>query len=163
MKTTVCIATEDCYNSNNGAYTIFWFFDGEKVFTKGGMYSDLSFNTYSVDATEEQIIAASTVYMEKVEETYNYNKYANNGSGTNTYIGCIVSLSRSRKAPNNIPLKVIDFSDRYYNPTFRNWVGEKVDLVNEETGEKFTDISIGCIKEVIKGIKEKPFWFKSKK
>ncbi len=157
-KEIVCLAVDHKYDDSMGAYSIFWLFDGEDVFTEGGMYSGLPYNHYVVNATQDQKDKALAIYTESQIETHNYNKYANNGRGAYTFVGCIVKLARSRKAPNKKDLKVINFNDRYYNSFYGNWVDETVDLIDESTGETYQNISINCIKDVVKGIKELPFW-----
>ena len=160
LNTPVCVATEDFYSENNGAYTIFWMFDGEHVFTVGGMYSTLAYNHYTIDATNDQIIEASLIHLQQLPETRAYNKYAIFHKGANTYIGCIVTLARSRKTPNKKPLLVINFVDRYFNNSYNVWVNEKIDLLDTETGTRFNDVSVTCIKDLVKGVKHAPFWHK---
>lgn len=153
----VCIAIDHKYDDSMGAYSVFYFWDGQNVSTKGGMYSGLAFNAFEVNATHEQVIEASAAYMETVPETYNYNKYCYGRRGCNTFIGCIVKLHRSRKAPNSTELKVTEFHEAYYCKRYNQHVPEKItvtDSVNSWT------VSSNCIKEVVKGIKEKPFWYK---
>ncbi len=157
----VCIAKEEKYSENNGAWTIFWLFDGVDITVEGGMYAGLPYDYYRVDATREQKKAASVIYMDNQKEGNNYNKYANGGNGADTFVGCIVSLARSRKAPNKTALKVLEFNDRYYSAHFNNWVSATIDLENEATGEIFNNVSLGCIKEIIKGVKQRPFWFEA--
>jgi hypothetical protein len=135
-------------------------FDGEHVYTEGGIYSDLAYNHYTIDATTDQIIEASLIHLQQIPETRAYNKYANGCKGAYTYVGCIVKLARSRKAPNKKPLLVINFKDRYFNNSYNVWVDEKIDLLDTETGTRFNDVSINCIKETVKGVKNAPFWHK---
>lgn len=158
LECPVCLAADHKYDDSMGAYTVFWLFDGESVYTEGGMYSNLGFNHYTVNATVEQKKQALAIHMATVPETHNYNKYANSGRGAYTFVGCTVKLARSRKAPNKKDLKVVGFNDRYYNDFFGNWVDETVDLIDTVTGDTYNNISINCIKEVVKGVKEEPFW-----
>lgn len=162
MTNSVCVAVDHKYDDSMGSYSIFYMFDGEKVSIEGGMYSNMSFDHYTVNATDEQICEAAKVYNDSVEESNNYNKYANGGTGAYTYVGCIVKLSRSRKAPNKKELKVVAFNDRYYNDYYGNWVSETIDLLDEETGTVYQNISIGCIKEVVQGVKEEIWWTPAK-
>ena len=155
---TVCLAVDHKYDESNGSYSVFYMWDGEKVTTEGGMYSQLAYNHYSVNATEEQIKAASDHVRETAEEGHCYAKYANGGQGAYTYVGCVVKLSRSRKAPNNVELKVVGYTDRFFNEKFGNWVEAKITVV-DTMGEEY-DVSVGCIKEVVKGVKKLPFWVK---
>lgn len=153
---TVCIAVDHKYSDNDGAWSVFYMWDGEKVFTEGGMYSVLAYDAYEVDATREQLEAASDWARANTPYGNNWNKYANNRLGAYTFVGCIVTLARSRKAPNKTPLKVVAHHDRYFDQRFGNWVDEKV-TVKDESGETYT-VSIGCIKEVIQGVQNLPFW-----
>ena len=148
----VCIAVSDGYDDSMGAYLVNYFFDTEskEVSTTGGIYSDEP--RARIDATKEQIIEAEKHYMEALGESHNYNKYA----GCNTYVGCIVKLKRSRKAPNKTALKVVGFHDAYYDSRFNNRVSPKVDVLLDD--ETTVTVNINCIDEVVKGIKEKPFW-----
>lgn len=159
LNTPVCVAKNDLYDESMGAYSMFYLWDGEKVITRGGMYSGLSFDAYSISATLEQKIEASAAYMAAQEEGLNFNKYAYNGRGTNTYVGCEVILKRSRKAPNGVVLGVVSFSESYYCSYYNNEVGEKVVVTD---GFSEWEVSVNCIDTVVKGVKEKPFWFVDK-
>lgn len=98
LATPVCVLVHHGYDESMGAFTYAFFWDGEKVTEQGGMYSDLAYDAYKVTATTEQIKAAA--------EWYNVNHVDTNSF---TYLGCVVKLKRSRKAPNNTPLKVVDY------------------------------------------------------
>ncbi|QGZ16081.1 hypothetical protein Kuja_0900 [Vibrio phage vB_VchM_Kuja] len=154
----VCVAVDHKHDDSNGAYSIFYMWDGKEVSTEGGMYSGLAYNHYSVDASEEQIKAASDYMRETAEEGYAYNRNANCFRGDYTYIGCVVKLARSRKAPNNTELEVIDYIDRFYNKKFHSWVEAKIVVQNSDGNTYY--VSVGCIKEVVKGVKELPYWVK---
>lgn len=158
LSTPVCIATDDRYDDSMGSYTVFYFWDGEKVTIEGGMYSDLAFNAYEVNATLEQKVQASEWYVKNTEKGVNYNKYCYNGRGANTYIGCIVKLKRSRKAPNNVNLKVTDFFEGGYCSRYNQEVTEKVEVTD---GENTWVVSSNCINEVVEGVIELPFWYVS--
>lgn len=153
----VCVAVDHKYSDNNGAWSEFYLFDGVNVWTEGGMYSDLAYNTYEVDASHEQIVEAAKIANAKKSPTNNYNKYANNRSGAYTYVGCIVKLSRSRKAPNKRDLKVVAFHDRFFNSHFNSWVNESIDLIDEE-GNRYDSVSTNCISEVVQGVIENEWW-----
>ena len=162
MKTTnetVCIAIDHLYDDSMGDYAVFYLWDGEKVYTEGGMYSGVRSDAYEVNATREQIAAASAAYIESAPETYNYNKYCYGRRGCNTFIGCIVKLHRSRKAPNNTDLTVVDFHEAYYCNRYNQHVPEKLTVTD---GVSTWAVSSNCIKTVVKGVKEKPFWYLDK-
>ena len=59
LATPVCIAINEGYCESNGAFTTFYFWDGQEVTTKGGMYSDLAYNAYQVNATLQQRLECS--------------------------------------------------------------------------------------------------------
>ena len=150
----VIVAVDDLYTDNNGAYQVAYVWDGERVSQVGGMYDS---NVYRVTATPEQIKAAAEYAKAEAEAntTNNWNKYCYNGRGAYTFINCIVTLKRSRKAPNKIPLKVIDFLESGYNARFNNHVGERIEVTDGETSWV---VSSNCIDEVVKGVVKYPFW-----
>ena len=149
----VCIAVSDEYDNSMGAYLINYFFDidTKEITTTGGIYSDAP--RAKIDASRDQIIEAGKHYMESLEESHNYNKYA----GCYTYVGCVVTLKRARKAPNKTPLKVTAFHDGYYDSYYNNRVQPRVDVLLDD-GTTAT-VSINCVNDVVKGIKETPFWY----
>lgn len=61
LNTLVCVGTSERYNDNNGAYTMFYMFDGETVITEGGPMSGMSFNTYTVTNDLDLIVKASLI------------------------------------------------------------------------------------------------------
>jgi len=61
LNTLVCVGTSERYNDNNGAYTMFYMFDGETVITEGGPMSGMSFNTYTVTSDLDLIVKASLI------------------------------------------------------------------------------------------------------
>ena len=61
LNTLVCVGTSERYNDNNGAYTMFYMFDGETVTTEGGSMSGMSFNTYTVTSDLDLIVKASLI------------------------------------------------------------------------------------------------------
>ena len=152
----VIVAVEDMYNDNNGAYQIAYLWDGERVEQVGGVYDQVM---YCVNATPEQIKAASEWAKANAEAnpTNNWNKYCYGGRGADTFIDCIVTLKRSRKAPNIVPLKVVNFLEDVYDERFNNYTGERVEVTD---GENNWVVSSGCINEVIKGFVKYPFWVK---
>jgi hypothetical protein len=152
----VCLAVDHKYSENNGAYSIFYMWDGEKVFTEGGIYSDLAYDAYNVNASKDELLAASEHMREVTPFTNSYSKYANNMRGAYTFVGCVVKLARSRKAPNGVELLVVDFHDRYFSNAFGCWVDEKITV--QDSNKTTYTVSIGCIKEVVKGAQELPFW-----
>lgn len=153
MKNIVCVAADHCYDDSMGAYVVAYLWDGEKVTREGGIYQNTDYT--SANATIEEKRAASVWLESNIDYSANYNKYAK----CDTYVGCIVTLKRSRKAPNNVPVKVIDFIDGGYNSRFNSYESEKV-VVETEQGERFT-VSYGCIDTLVKGIQKFPYWYVS--
>lgn len=151
----VCVAVDSRYDDSMGAYDVAYMFDGESVFTVGGMYSQENVPSHT-NCTFEQKREASIKYMETAKESNNFNKYCHNGRGEYTFIGCTVSLKRSRKAPNNTPLEVVDFIEGGYNGRYN-----ETDKVEVTDGVSSWVVSSGCIEKVIKGVKETPFWYVS--
>lgn len=154
----VLVAVDERYNDNDGAYDIAIVWTGTKVvhFRNNGYVQE--FHTHGVPrANEEQKQAAIDYEIANTEESNNWNKYCYGGRGADTYIGCIVTLQRSRKAPNKTPLEVVDFEQEYYNEYYNNRSPERIAVLVD--GSKVW-VSTGCIKEVVKGVKKLPFWCK---
>ena len=61
LNTLVCVGTSERYNDNNGAYTMFYMFDGVNLITEGGSMSGMSFNTYTVTSDLDLIVKASLI------------------------------------------------------------------------------------------------------
>lgn len=61
LNTLVCVGTSERYNDNNGAYTMFYMFDGETVITEGGSMSGLKFDAYTVTSDLDLIVKASLI------------------------------------------------------------------------------------------------------
>lgn len=150
--TQIIVAVDECYNDNNGSYQVAYIWDGKSVSTIGGMYDN---KHYSVNCTEEQFLAAKLWQRENTPETIPFNKYCYNRLGANTFIGCIVKLARSKKAPNKTELKVTDFHESYYDSRFNQHVTEKVTVTDGVTS---WIVSTNCINEIVKGVKEYVFW-----
>lgn len=150
----VVVAVEELYDHSNGNYEIAYLWDGVQVTTAGGMYSR---ETFTVNATAEQIAAAAQWTKVNTEYKPTYSKHINGGRGGFTYVGCVVTLARSRKAPNKKPLFVRSFEEGYFDEKFRCEVVDKVVVFDDETQTEYT-VSASCIKDVIKGTQKLPFW-----
>lgn len=155
MKEIICLFVENGYDHSMGDFEIYHLWDGEKVYTEGGVFSTLSPNSYTVNASLQDYREALDWYMANTEPTHNWNKYANGGRGGYTYIGCVVKLARSRKAPNGVDLTVLDFIDGGYDDRYGHDVPNKVVVTD---GEQQWTVSSSCIKEVVKGFVELPLW-----
>lgn len=118
----------------------------------GGMYCN---KIYTVNCTPEEFEAAKQWERDNTKETIPYNKYCYNRLGANTFLGCIVTLKGSRKAPNKTPLTVIKFHEAYFDKRYNQHVTEKVTVTDGVTS---WDVSSNCIHELIKGVKEYVYW-----
>jgi hypothetical protein len=149
----VCLFADHKYNDNNGAFTVFTLFDTKtKQFsTEGGIYSDLAFDHYEPTSDLDVIFDASN-RCNPTPQNGVYNKYASRYH----YTGCIVSLKRSRKAPNNTPLEVIGDRDGGYNSFYNNYQPDEI-LVKLDNGDQVW-VSAGCINEILKGVLVFPLW-----
>ena len=152
----VLIAVDERYNNNDGAteIAIVWTGSGCVYFKNNGY--ETQFVAGSIPpASEEQLEAAKAYEIANTPETNNFQKYYYAGAGADTYIGCTVLLKRSRKAPNNTPLDVVDFEPESYNEYYNRRNPERIAVLVE--GSKVW-VSTGCIKETVKGVKKLPFW-----
>lgn len=138
----VIVAIEERYNDNDGAYSFAWVLEGDKLYTvsvsnghNGGRFDDAV-----VDATPEQVAIAAEIY-------------ANEKRMTAQWLDCTVILARSRKAPNRVPLLVVDYATGGYNARFNQYDPEQVCVLVE--GEK-TWVNATCVKGVVKGAY--PYW-----
>lgn len=138
LNSAVCVAKNEGYDNSMGAYTEFYFWDGEQVTTEGGMYSDVAYNAYSVDATIDQIEAAGKWVQENAEVKFSGDFY-----------GCTVILARSRKAPNGVELEVVDhIINRFGN--------EEIAVMVE--GSKVW-VSANTVKDIVKlPAAKRPLW-----
>lgn len=148
----VIVAVEEKYNDNNGSYQVAYTWNGEKVERVGGMYCN---KYYSVNCTAEQFQAAKQWERDNTAETIPYNKYCYNRLGAQTFLGCVVTLKGSRKAPNKTPLTVIQFHEAYFDKRWNQHVTEKVTVTDGITS---WEVSSNCINELIKGVKEYVYW-----
>lgn len=155
ISSNACIvAVDSAYTNNNGPSDTAIIWDGEQLFyfTNNG-YQTSWYSGVMRSATKEELVEASKFIEAATEPTIPYNKCAYNGYGAHTYIGCVVTLSRSRKAPNNTPLKVTKFKERLYNGQY--YENEQVAVLVE--GQEVW-VSSSCIKDVVEGVKQLPFW-----
>lgn len=147
---SVVVAIEHKYNDNDGAYSVAWVWDGETLTNESyaNGYNNMAFDAAEVDASPEQIkLAAEAFAMGKLDMSRgHFSQY-------NTYIGCVVKLKRSRKAPNNVELMVVDHTDAYYDRTWNRHVDAQIAVMVE--GVKVW-VSKACVNEVVKGAY--PWW-----
>jgi len=150
------ISVEGKYDQSMGAYDLFHVWDGERVNVIGSMYDQQARESDFDQITDENLKLAKDWIFANTEEGFAYNKYCYNRLGANTFIGCIVKLKRSRKAPNGVELRVTDFHESHYSSKFNNHVTEQVTVTD---GTSSWTVSSGCIDSVVKGVKELPYWY----
>lgn len=145
---SVVVATEDKYNDNDGAYHLAYVWNGETVsivnYSNG--YNNVPYNAAVKDANPYQVEDAVNWWI-------NVRKDLSYRNGNPTFIGCVVTLQRSRKAPNKTPLKVINHELGGYNSYYMQHDPERVCVEHE--GQAIW-VSVGCIKEVVQGAR--PWW-----
>jgi hypothetical protein len=152
------IATDHKYSENNGAWNEYHCWNGSEVVVIGGMYDhqDNDRERITGDATETELELARAWILANTEERPTYNKYCYNMRGAYTYLYCVVTLARSRKAPNKTPLKVVEFFESYYDRKFNQQVAEKITVTDGSTS---WTVSSNCIDQLVKGTKKLPFWY----
>lgn len=151
----VIVAIDECYNDNWGSYDVIYIYDKFSNKLRSEVVNGMNpLNKYSfeVDGTDEDIQKAGEIYA---IEKWDLSRQSSYNGNENTYIGCEVILSRSRKAPNKVPLKVTNYYPSYYDNKFNNRVPSAIMVVDKDGNEYVTSTS--CIKEVIKGAY--PFWY----
>lgn len=134
------LAVEELYCNSNGAFELIHVWNGEEIIIH---HSRDGFNINSaINATPEIKAIASEWYQLNVKDTRKH-----------TYIGCTVILARSRKAPNKIPLKVLDFIEGGYDSRYNQYIDDKITVLHDDG---HITINASCIKEVILGAA--PYW-----
>jgi hypothetical protein len=147
----VVIAVSHKYDDNNGAYSVATIWDGNQLSEvnyaigyNGGSYDDAV-----VDATPEQIAVAAKHYIDECKST------GTDCQGNTTFVGCVVTLARSRKAPNRVPLKVVEYSEACYDAYYNTHRGAEI-LVQGLEEYSPVWVSINCVSKVITG--QAPWW-----
>lgn len=142
----VVVGIEHCYNDSNGSYSLAYVWNGKviRIENYANGYNNGSFDDARVNATREEIKRAG--------DWYEFNQKDNAGG---TYVGCVVSLRRCRKAKNCVPLKVESFVRGEYNTRHGRYEGSRV-FVRGVDGSENAWVSVGCIHQVLKGVR--PFW-----
>jgi hypothetical protein len=131
MKTIVHVT--ECFNEDCGAYDKVYYLIGNtlscEVFTARDPRP-----TPSVNATGEEIKLAECLYM--AQGLRREGRYL---------IGSVVTLQRSRKAPNKTPVKIVDFSDRYFDGSY--WQDAKIHVTwNDGLADAW--VAESCIKDI---------------
>ncbi|MCG9575410.1 hypothetical protein L1D14_04085 [Vibrio tubiashii] len=145
----VVVGIDHRYNDNDGAYSIahIWTGNGIRQVNYANGYNNGSFQDAEINASQSQIDAAADWYINNVKDL-SYR------DGSYTYLGCVVLLARSRKAPNNQPLKVCGYLKGGYSEKYGHWVNDSIQV--EICDNNFTWVSTGCIKKIVKSAP--PFW-----
>ncbi|QFT40083.1 MULTISPECIES: hypothetical protein [unclassified Vibrio] len=144
LKDGECVVWVDHrYNDNDGAYSIAVIWTGSSIrqenYSNG--YNNVAFNAAEVNATQEQIETAAQWYIDNCKDT-------SMRDGHSTFIDCTVTLTRSRKAPNNTPLRVVNFSKGGFDDRYGHGQPDEI-CVKLDDGETVW-VSLGCLKEVVK-------------
>jgi hypothetical protein len=126
-----------------------WLWDGSILHCEGGPYTDVCHSNYTINATADQIKAAGDYYQQIFKDACNKN-------GTTLYLGCVVELSRSRKAPNKTPLLVLNHKDRKWNDYYRTFDPEMILVEIDEQRAEW--VSVGCVKNIVQY--RRPWWSK---
>lgn len=143
------LAVDGKYSDNNGAWDVATVWDGKKLSYDGSMYNPSTYNYATPICRDEEVIYAASRHFDTVAVEHN-NKHS--------FVNCVVKLKRSRKAPNNKPLKVLQCIDAHYDSRFNCRVDDKVVVLDEETGNKYT-VNYSCISEMVKGVIDYPRWY----
>lgn len=153
----VVVAIEQQYSDNNGAYPVLCMYDTKEdfFFFESGMYQpdlECSVNPENDKRREPELVAkAASAYRRQLIDLAHRD-------GNDTLIGCIVTLSRSRKAPNKVELKVVDYMPRMWNNAYCRYDDAKVAVLVEhhEAPVQKVWVSRSCVDKVILG--KAPFW-----
>ena len=143
----VIIVEEHRFTQDWGNYSVLWIWNTSAKTLRsetinGNSPYHLCDFTDMIDNNLEYLKAAAENYRLHFKDIQRSNYVGNNEP---TYIGCEVILKRARKAPNKIPLTVINFyqggwDGRYY----------------QSSEAALKDAGTSCIIEVIKGAS--PYW-----
>lgn len=140
------VARDQKYSENNGAWVRAIVYDEEKreVFYVGGVYASLELNDpgFQKMASEKQVKAANKIWQHTKMDCGTLQDET-------TYIGCIVTLTRSRHATNNIPLLVTNFKDKHWSSK-GYMVPPRIEVEHLVTLER-NWVNRNCIQEVIAG------------
>ena len=140
-KNSEVVGGHELYNDNDGNYFVVYLKHDNSVskvtvrMTTHPMYSFNWLKFYNAELYDE----ANEIYR-------SVNKDIGGGRITHPYVDCEVILKGSRKAPNGIQLTVTGYIPSHRKGRY---------LVNEQIivtdGEESWNVSVGCIKEVVKG------------
>ncbi len=76
-----------------------------------------------------------------------------NSTVDGTFLGCTVTLKGAKKAPNGKALLVTNFHSILYRAS-----ANTVDLIDTVTGKNYYNVSLNCIDDVLKKVKDYPSW-----
>lgn len=138
------LAKEECYNDNEGAYSLAYLLNDNEVIVEKYAHSrdNLHHNDVKVNASKEEIQLGAEILAVQNAKKGNYKNL----------VDCVVVLHRSRKAPNKIPLNVLGEISSHYNE-YNRFIPDQI-IVDVNGVHEI--VSKSCVKEVIRG--ELPFW-----
>lgn len=144
----VVVAIDEKFNDEHGPWSEAWIYDpqGNELLVVGGPYEDLE-PGIRANCTAEQREAAAKAYA------YGPCKNVNRVNGRATFVGCVVVLKGSRKAPNKVQVDVLDYRPGGYNPQYMRHDPEQVKV---RWGDQTAWVSTGCVHEVVRG--RYPWW-----
>lgn len=136
----VVVAIENRYNDNDGetVWVVTW--DGEKVDTTCVLSGYVDLGKIKVDATIDDRDKAAKWWID-------------NAIDKKPLVGCTVKLKRSRKAPNNTELLVVEHHEAYFD---RMLYRENLERITVDVDGEHVTVSASCINEVVKG--HAPWW-----
>lgn len=128
------VHVRECFSEDLGAYDKVYWLDGLSLEMTGLTARD-SIPTPRINALPEQIELAQELYTSQA--IYRQGRHI---------IGSTVILQRSRKAPNKVPVLIVDYAERHFDGSY--WQDEKIQVA-DATGELAWTAS-SCIKEILK-------------
>ena len=145
----VLLSVDERYSDDAGAYIVLHVMhpDTLEVTTIGGAYDSIERHQIKgmTLASEAQRQVAAEIYANSCRDLCAKQGHA-------LYIGCMVVLARSRKAPNKTPLKVVDHKDRRWNGY--NYDPEQVKV--ELPDGSMVWVGYSCIVSAVRG--KLPYW-----
>ena len=159
LKENEIIINEEClFNQDWGDYSVLWIWNTKEKVLRTELINGYT-NYYTSDfskhiVNDDDILKEASEYYQLNMKDYNYNKWI--GNGTNTYVGCTVVLKRSRKAPNKVRLKVVEYIQGGYDSYYNHHIPALI-VVEDDEGIRYST-SVSTIDKVVLGCK--PYWDK---
>ena len=118
--------------------------DGEKIIIVEMESAD------GIPNADETEIALAIKWYREVKRDFSWNRY----SGTNTYIGCEVIITKSRKVKNKDTYTVIEYIPPSYDKFYGTMKRGQIHVENANTPP--TWVGVSCIASVVVGCL--PWW-----